>query len=445
MQATIANVVLGPGGETHLPIGPLHIVRCFEEAAFKVDFRDYQLSLSTTPLRVRTLVDFLWSPAPVLGVSCYFNLLPLVVLALEEIKRRDPQKLVIMGGPGPSAAPRQLMEAFSTIDIIVRSEGDETTRELLSRLGGKLEVVKGITFRRDGEVICTPARERIQNLDSLPGPAYHAVNLKDYTCVAIHTARGCPFDCRFCQVAPLWGRTTRNRSVEKVVEEIEMLYRQHGIDYVRVADDTLTLSRQRVLQFAGLMKQRLPKVRWSCMGRLDLVDEPLLKRMTEGGCVGIQYGVESGSPSVLRRIARPYSTEDALKSIRLSIRHMDHVVCTLIWGFPFETMNDFFMTIALMGKIAELGADIKILCLMPTPLSSLYQEFGHRLGFDPYIATNTIYSGYDRKTDKQEEAKSLDLLLDLIRNHPRLFPDFYYYASDTFDQKRSMMARLRVV
>jgi radical SAM superfamily enzyme YgiQ (UPF0313 family) len=191
---------------------------------------------------VRTLVDFLRFPAPLLGVSCYFNLLPLVLLALQEIKERDPQKLIVIGGPGPSAIPGPLLEAFPAIDIIVCAEGEETTRELLNRHGGRMADVKGIAFRSDGEVICTPARARIQNLDSLPRPAYHAVKLKDYTCVAIHTARGCPFDCRFCQVAPLWGRTTRNRSVEKVVEEIEMLYRQHGIDYVRVADDTLTQS-----------------------------------------------------------------------------------------------------------------------------------------------------------------------------------------------------------
>jgi anaerobic magnesium-protoporphyrin IX monomethyl ester cyclase len=444
VRATIANVVLGPGGETHLPIGPLHVVRSFQDAGWSVDFRDYQLTKPKTPLKLDTLLEFLDTRAPVLGVSCYFNLLPLVVLALEEIKRRDPDKLFILGGPGPSAAPENLMRAFPVIDIIVRGEGEQTVTDLLGRLGGELDEVQGIFYRRNGEVIATPPRPRIQALDALPPPAYDAVDLSRYNCVAIHTARGCPFDCGFCQIAPLWGRVTRNRGIARVVDEIEMLYSRHGIGYVRIADDTMTLSRPRVLDFAAAMRQRLPKVRWSCMARLDLVDDKLLAAMAKGGCVGIQYGVESGSPAVLERVGRRYSTAQALKAIRLSAKHMDHVVCTFIWGFPFETMDDFFMTISLMGKVAELGADVKLLCLMPMQLSSLYQEFGDELEFDPRLAASTIYSGYTGELDEQEEGKALDFLLDFIARRPRLFPDFHYFRSDTFERKRSMLASLRM-
>jgi radical SAM superfamily enzyme YgiQ (UPF0313 family) len=409
-----------------------------------VDFRDYQLAHPRTPLKLDTLVGFLDTQAPVLGLSCYFNLLPLVVLAVEEIRRRDPGKLIILGGPGPSAAPEDLMRAFPWIDIIVRGEGEATIADLLGRRGDGLEGVQGIVYRRNGEVVATPHRPRIHALDAWPPPAYDAVDLSQYSCVAIHTARGCPFDCGFCQIAPLWGRTTRNRSISRVVDEIELLYSRHGVDYIRIADDTMTLSRRRVLDFAAAMRQRLPKVRWSCMARLDLVDDKLLAAMAKGGCVGIQYGVESGSPAVLERVGRRYSPAQVLKAVRLSAKHMDHVVCTFIWGFPFETMDDFFMTITLMSKVAELGGDVKILCLMPMQLSSLYQEFGTELGFDPRLAASTIYSGYAGEVDEQEESRALDRLLDFIGRHPRLFPDFYYFKSDTFERKRGMLAALRM-
>jgi radical SAM superfamily enzyme YgiQ (UPF0313 family) len=374
--------------------------------------------------------------AEILGISCYYNLLPLVVLAIEEIKKQNPELTVVLGGPGPTAVCKELMENFNFIDIIVRGEGERTILELINTLINKqkpLSKVKGILYRDKEGVHCNAPRERIENLDEIPFPAYYKIEERRhaYKEFGVITSRGCPYNCAFCQVSALWGRYNTRRSIENVIEEVALLYERYKVKRINIFDDLFTLDKKRVLKFCAKLKEQHLDIEWTCLSRVDTVDEEMLKRMAESGCSAIQYGVESGCNKILRLIGKNYTKEKAEKTVRKSLKYMKMVVANFIWGFPFETMEDFFETIFFMSKLAKMGCIIEPHILAPCSLSRLYSEYGKSIAFDERLCRDTTWEKYS-KQDKHR-------IVGLIRKYPHIFSDFYYYVSDTILQKYNML------
>ena len=170
--------------ELHVPLGPLYLTRALEEAGFTVDFRDYQLVDSNEPFDRSVFLEFLREPADIIGLSCMANLLPFAVLAMRALKETYAGHTIVLGGVGSKAVEHELLERFPWIDVICRGEGERTGPELLRALqrGGDLAAVHGLSFRRngDGEIIQTPDRQRIENLDAISFPAFHKIDLKRY-------------------------------------------------------------------------------------------------------------------------------------------------------------------------------------------------------------------------------------------------------------------------
>ncbi len=293
---TLVNFVPPLKGTT-VPLGPLYIASVLEEAGCYVDFRDYQLTSYENPLDQKNIVSFLSDSEDFLAIGCFFNVLPFLLPSLEAIKAESPEKMIILGGSGPSSVAEKLMGEFPFIDVIVRGEGEQTVREIAHRI--PYNQIKGIVYRSNGKAVSTPERERIRNLDGLPFPAYDKTDLSEYTQAGVVTARGCPYHCTFCEVASLWGYHAEQRSVSSVVSEIKLLYDQ-GITSLHINDDTFVLDRKWVLDFCDVLKCEGIDVTWRCLGRINLMDKELLEKMADSGCVGVQYGVESGSENVLK-------------------------------------------------------------------------------------------------------------------------------------------------
>jgi radical SAM superfamily enzyme YgiQ (UPF0313 family) len=218
-----------------------------------------------------------------------------------------------------------------------------------------------------------------------------------------------------------------------VVEEIKLLYEEYEIKRVNIFDDLFTLNKKRVFDFCAKLKEQRLDIEWTCLSRVDTVDEEMLRTMAESGCTGIQYGVESGSNKILKLIGKAYTRETAENTIRKSLRYMRTVVANFIWGFPFETMEDFFQTIFFMSKMAKMGCLVEPHVLSPSPLSRLYKEYGKSIAFDERLCRDTTWRKYSRH-DKQH-------IVRLIKKYPRIFPDFYYYLSDTIFQKYDLLNR----
>jgi anaerobic magnesium-protoporphyrin IX monomethyl ester cyclase len=421
---TLANIVLAPDNQRFVPIGPLYLTSVLENAGYNVDFRDYQLNEFDNPQSVDSIAAFLENSA---------DFLPQVLLAAKKIKQQLPDKKIILGGPGPSGVPEKILKEFHHIDIIVKGEGEKTIVELMES-PGNLNRVKGISYRDGNRIYVNPPQDRIKNLDEISFPAYHKLKFQDYSYVGILSSRGCPYKCTFCEVSAMWGHRNYRRGIENVIEEIKVL-KEYKIkmEKIRFNDDTFVLNREWVLKFCDSLKKENLDLKWDCMGKIDLMDSKLMEKMAESGCIGIQYGIESGSNSILRKINKGFTREVAEEVVSESVKHFEHVISTFMWGFPFETMEDFYQTIFFMSRIASIGSTITLLLLSPAPLSPLCEEYKSNLNFSEELCSNIArweYENSDQKLSQESEN-----ITNLIKKYPEIFPDFYYFNCNNIYEK----------
>ncbi|HEY9434944.1 MAG TPA: radical SAM protein [Blastocatellia bacterium] len=439
MKITLINCGVKTSKEhdgARAPQGCLYLIAAAREAGFEITFRDYQTQKLEDPLNTAVFAKFLEDDSDIVAISCMSNLLPLVLRATEIFKRQYPEKKIILGGIGPSGVAEKLMPNFRHIDVIAKGEGEETFADILRALDQNrpLTTVDGLLVRMpDSSYVATPPRKRRRDLDQFPFPAYDAVDMSRYETVGIQTARGCPFPCTFCDVSAYWGRTSTYRSISPVMDEMAIL-EGFGFDKVTILDDTFILKRQRVNEFCDAYRARGLNIEWSAYCRVDLLTDEMVDTFAASGCYRVFLGIESGSNRVLQRISKPLDHEHLVRMVRRMSKSFI-VRANLIWGFPFETMEDLQETVQLLFYLRDLNCDVSISLLSPLPLSHLYEsgEFDLLLrdGYQSSVVSSRFYlpDGSELVDGKPVE------LVSLIRQHPRIFPGFYTFADNLFEEK----------
>ena len=239
-------------------------------------------------------------PADLFGLSCFtFHRHAAAALAAE-IKALFPTSHVTVGGPHVSALPLEWLGHYPAFDTVVIGEGEATALDLAVCLseGRTAAGIPGTAFRADGSPALGPPRDTIADLDSLGKPWQHF----DY--FSPITSRGCPGNCTYCCTPKLWGRKIRFRSADSVLEEIEHLVARRGHRLLKIKDDTFTAHRTRALAICQGILDRGLELRWTCDTRVDFVTPELLAAMRRAGCIKVSYGIESGSPKILRSIRK---------------------------------------------------------------------------------------------------------------------------------------------
>lgn len=294
---------------------------------------------------------------------------------------------IIVGGPHPSSIPEKTLREHSSFDIAVRGEGEETMRELCKVIENKgdIQSVLGISFRKDGEIISTPPRPLIENLDDIPFPAWHLLQMDKYfkntnmsldaggmKTFSIITSRGCPGRCKFCDSHSVWKRKYRARSATNVVDEIERLYNDYNIRFIQFVDDTLIVNKKRVFEICDQIKERNLDIKWMCWGRVNLVDAEVLRKMKDAGCVKIYYGIESGSQKILDYINKNITLEQAEHAVKITKKAGILTGAYWMMVFPPETEEDIKRTIEFNTSL-PLDDHDTFSILTPFPGSELYK------------------------------------------------------------------------
>ena len=176
--------------------------------------------------------------------------------------------LTIIGGSHVTFWDDKALQECPQLDIVVRKEGENTLVELMQKLeaGKSFSDVLGITYRKDGKIVKNPDRPYIEDLDSLPFPAFHLFPLKQFNkygniIFPVMTSRGCTFWCEFCTAVRMFGRKYRMRSPKKVVDEIEYLYRKYGEKQYTFYDDAFTVDQARTKEICNeILKRGLDKM-----------------------------------------------------------------------------------------------------------------------------------------------------------------------------------------
>ena len=202
-----------------------------------------------------------------------------------------PDAKVLMGGPHATFADKQILTDEKAVDIIVRGEGEETILELAKQSPElqKISEIKGITFRKDNQIIQAPNRPFIQNLDALPRPAYKYLPVEKYRITGrkllpIMSSRGCPFQCSFCVASQMFGARFRARSPKNVLDELEWLRDEYGAEGIAFQDDTLTFDRKRAIEICDGIIERKINLPWGCGTRADVVTKEVLAKMSKAHC-----------------------------------------------------------------------------------------------------------------------------------------------------------------
>ncbi len=250
------------------------------------------------------------------------------------LKRNNPKIKILIGGAHITAVPEKTMQKFKEFDIGIIAEGEYTIVNLLNALENKrnkksknkLDKVRGIIFRKNKKLKKTKPAEFIKNLDELPYPAWELLpKLTKYYRPALFsfqrlpsttlvTSRGCPGKCTFCDRA-VFGNVFRMHSADYVMGMIKHLMKNYGIRDILFQDDTFTLHRRRLIEICNRITNEKLDLTWSCNSRINTVDYKLLKLMKKVGCYSIAYGIESGSPKIIKILKKNIDLKKAKKVI----------------------------------------------------------------------------------------------------------------------------------
>ena len=225
------------------------------------------------------------------------------------IKGCDDKVTTVVFGTHVTVLDKECLTAFPAIDCIIRNEPEMTLAVLVKTLteGGCLTDVAGITFRTDtGTTVANPPRPYLEDLDSLPLPAWHLLDLDRYRLplkgkpfLMVAPLRGCPFNCSFCTCQTYYGKRLRKRSVESVLRELEYDGERFGIRDFFIWAETFVVDRAYVAALCRGIIERGLRISWTSNSRVDTVDKELLTLMAQAGCWMISYGIESGSQKIL--------------------------------------------------------------------------------------------------------------------------------------------------
>ena len=385
----------------HPPLGLAYVAGALEKAGFQVQIHDnYQLrkSIDYIKLEIKRL-----SPE-IVGITCSSVTYQRCIETAKAIKEVLPSCIVVVGGWHPSYMPESLLQ-HPEIDYVVLGEGERAMVELATNIAkGKdasvIATIPGVGFKHKGEIVKN-APKFIDDLDQIPYPARHLLPMHiydrkiDYLSVSpvdtMNVVRGCPYNCAYCETRKLWGQTCRAFSPTRVVEEINHLvknYRSKGIYFM---DDNFTIHKKRTIELCRLIKKSKLDIEWVCDTRADLISREVLNEMKDAGCRTIFFGVESGSPRILRKLNKKITLQQFVNAFKLCREEGIQIACSFILGIPGETIKDMNATLKFAKKLDPDWCTFEI--FVACPGSSLYQEimqngFYDRVeGFLAYVKT----------------------------------------------------------
>jgi len=283
---------------------------------------------------------------------------------------------VVLGGPHATFMPRQTMEECKYIDIIVRGEGEETTKELIENIekGASLNEVKGITFREKNEIIDAEPRPFIKNIDDIPFPSrdllpMHLYKFNGVKYTTMLTSRGCPFKCSFCSSSRLFGGYWRERSPENVLEEMKIIYEEYNIRNIEFMDDTFTLNQERAEKICDEIIKQGWDISWGASSRVDTLSKKLVEKMKKAGCWILFLGIESGSQKILDTIGKRITLEQVKKAVKILKDAGIQVLGSFILGFLQDTTKTIKETIKFAKSLNLDYAEFSVLTPYPgTPI-----------------------------------------------------------------------------
>jgi len=386
------KVVLATAPEYHMeiwyspPLGLAYIASGLEKAGYDVGIIDSHLNKYSIEETAKAITA---KNPDAVGLTASTNNRFYAIALSRKIKEIDPDVFLVAGGPHFSVTAEDALRNVPTIDAVVMGEGEITAVELLNSYfdSRPLRDVKGICFRsseKGRKIIRTEKRPVLMDLDSLPIPAFHLLELKRYSplspyltnltkeekkmpAAGVISSRGCPNSCTFCANNSETLKTSfRTRNPEKFIDEVQHLKEAYGFRIFNFWDDTFTLSKKYVLDVCHEIAKRKLDIKWYARARVNTVDREMLRKMKEAGCIAILYGAESGSEKILKLIKKNITVEQIKKAVTSTVDEGMDVLIAFMISFPEEKEEDVEMTLNLLMEMHSYNERVLDSDLSPT-------------------------------------------------------------------------------
>jgi radical SAM superfamily enzyme YgiQ (UPF0313 family) len=344
------------------PMGLAYISAVLKKNGHEVKILNLNHCNGTTDEIIKTELSKEYFDLVITGsISPFF---PDIRTCVETVRKYAPKTRIIIGGGMVSSQPEIIFKLLEP-DFAVIGEGEYTLKELFECLEKQEDVnkVDGILYRNsDGQIVFTNPRTPIEELDSLPYPDFDGFGFweildnltsnsndvfdfpRTYQIVA---SRSCPYKCTFC-FHPL-GNKYRQRSVEKILEEIEYAIKKYRINYFSIVDELFSHDQKRVYNFCSKLKkiqEMVPwELKWSCQMRVDIFDEEMVKTMKDAGCHFFSLGLESYSPIVLKSMRKVTTPQQIDRALRLCVQNKISLQGVFIFGDIAETNETYCETL----------------------------------------------------------------------------------------------------
>ena len=361
------------------PLGMLYVAAVLEKE-HKVALYDYDVDIHTGS-ELRHVIS---SENPdVVGLTSNATSIKSCREIALAVKEHDKDIPIILGGIHATMNPDKCID-MPNFDFIVREEAEYTILNLINHLNDKnFDEVKGIWYKKNGEIVKNPPAGKIMNLDEIPFPArhlirnpngYHPIDAIRMPVTPMMTSRGCPELCNFCCTKNNLGLMFRARSPENVVAEMEHCIEKYGIREIHICDDVFTLNKARVLKIRDLMKERNIDLTLILTNgvRADQVNKEVLLALKDMGLHSLAYGCESGNQAILDHLKKRLKLETVREAYRLAKEVGLTTYAFFIIGHVGETKETIKDTIRFAK---EIDADFpKFYILKPFPNSDVWKE-----------------------------------------------------------------------
>jgi anaerobic magnesium-protoporphyrin IX monomethyl ester cyclase len=267
-------------------------------------------------------------------------------------------------------------------DAIVRGDPEVIVPSLLPILQGTS--ADGGRFEKHKGVLVNQQVFYVEDLDALPPVPYHLVPMEKYwyfpfgvgvPYATAFVSRGCSYRCYYCPYPMGFGGTIIHRNPARVIDEIEELYKKRGVQAVYFRDQVFTMDREKTLRLCDEILRRGLKLRWVVETRLDKVDEELLLKMKEAGCVRIHFGIESGDPDLFDKVGKD-GAKGLLEQFFRNFEMVERVGIAahmfILVGLLGETWNSVRKTIETVQRMKPLTLQVAV--VTPYPGTGLFDQ-----------------------------------------------------------------------
>jgi radical SAM superfamily enzyme YgiQ (UPF0313 family) len=338
----------------------------------------------------------------------------------QALERRAADLPLLLGGPHATMLARPILERYTPFDVVVRHEAENTFPAVLTGLERRaLHDVPGVSWRTPGGVEETPGSPRIDDLDLLPQLDYELYPMRelDLGLIRIEAGRGCPFACTFCSTATFFQRRYRLKSPARLVAEMDAVHDRYAPREFKLDHDLFTVNRRKVRDFCEEVHGRGHQ--WRVSARVDCVDEELLEAMAAAGCIGMYFGIETGSPRMQKIAAKRLDLDRVGPILDTCERLGIETTASFITGYPEETQDDQDATLDMLGACFSRPSRAcipQLHILTPEPGTPLFDRLGPSLQFDGHA---TPFNSWLLRPEDRKE----------VRREPEIFSTYHYYPT----------------